>query len=1325
MKKITAYILTVFMSTMLAWSQVDTIPHLIISEMRSMGINNSWYELTNMGDTALNLSSFGVGTGWRDITRFVEDENGTIRPTGNGSPIPGVDGVPHPELFTWLPDSILLPGESWVIMAVSDAPLGEEYPYNQMTAYHNEDKLKYADFLVHNVEPGLPFYLHKPEAESYGWDSVSVWWRLLSINNLHGPMLWYRTETDSFIIDVCNTPLDENNVITRKIVSVAGIEAAVQTHVLCRKFIVKTGNTDWESSRGVDAEDSEWVLYPFHSGRMTYYTVGNHGVFDVIATSDVFDIDLNAETISVPWGTQKGDSIIIDMQLGDGMAWLYIEDTTSVDDSTYTICRDGDILVLYAVGNTLKTKSLKISIGPAPVNIAEVFSRRVKRSLDPINDPVGTWVTPYVVTEGDPVIDTIRGVAFATRVDTFFQFLAKSPGAEWDIEWFDKTPRPDLKLGDLLIVTAEDGTTTKKYYIKVNEYAPNSNAFLTSITWPDYPAEELPDWITGDTIPGFSALKPSYSITLPYGTSNIPALTAKAEDPNAKVKINRALSLLGGIQERTTTITVTAEDDTTINVYTVLFNVEIPPENNQPYIGDPIISEVIRGCYGTGFDCIEIFNPGEVPLDLSQYLIIASQETNPASAITGYYGGGYSDSSNYVNRWRRYVPGYKWKDYTSWQAEGWILQFDPAVDPFVEPKGVFLMSDIWNPPNKTRYEDIPWLMDLANVNFSRLEGQKIGTPLNTWNEHIDADAHAAYSRRDMRNYLFKILNDSVLNGTKPLLADVEDYKLIDCFGQYEITDMCAGRDLSGGDGTNFDFIRKPNVYKGVTDLLADWGTDAESSAWTVTYKYDVGMTNEIQLANGGTHNWAPLTQHISKISSLVYRVSEGWKTLQSIKGNMAATDVAGFYTNLIKADTAQTLAVHSVIDGSIKALDAAIAGGDTLHVTSADGSVTTFYLIQNIPLSSNAVLTATPGSGFAIQIDNSTGTISGITYGASIASVLDSIIVPDLAILNVVNNDNELVPKKILNFDNSYVETMVGGSIFFEVIAEDGTTITYQLISIALSSDAFVISNTYLVDQDLLRIKSIPGGTAVSSFFSNIEVVQGATANVLDKLGLERELGIMAYDDKLEVISQDESKRVIYYLDFLEETEMEVNIAPNVAVAFSDTSLIPGTTIEVSAIVTDDGNPVPPVLTNTWDVVAISGDKATVSIENPDKLTTNVTFSDIGIFKLNILVSDGELSGEGSINVTVSYAEGISSAGEPALNLYPNPASGFITIEMLNMEETGLVIKIFDLTGKVVYNKQFLTNRMIIDVSGFDAGIYFITLKAKDHTFVKRLHIAK
>ena len=111
------------------------------------------------------------------------------------------------------------------------------------------------------------------------------------------------------------------------------------------------------------------------------------------------------------------------------------------------------------------------------------------------------------------------------------------------------------------------------------------NAYLSSITWPDIPQQYrgIYGW-SGDTIPGFIKTKFNYQLKVPYDVEGIPALVAKTEDANAYINVQHAKNLSGTIEDRTITIRVTAEDDSTMAVYTVELIKEKAPENMQPYV---------------------------------------------------------------------------------------------------------------------------------------------------------------------------------------------------------------------------------------------------------------------------------------------------------------------------------------------------------------------------------------------------------------------------------------------------------------------------------------------------------------------------------------------------------------------------------------------------------------------------------------------------------------------------------------------------------------------------------------------------------------------
>ena len=276
-------------------------------------------------------------------------------------------------------------------------------------------------------------------------------------------------------------------------------------------------------------------------------------------------------------------------------------------------------------------------------------------------------------------------------------------------------------------------------------------------------------------------------------------------------------------------------------------------------------------------------------------------------------------------------------------------------------------------------------------------------------------------------------------------------------------------------------------------------------------------------------------------------VSDGFEGLQSVQGDLTGKTLEQFYLNISKVDSGQELTINSGIDGSVKAPDDPVDGNDTLVVLSADGNNTTRYLLIDQPLDSDAVLVAKEGSGYVIEIEGSSGKITGMDFGVPLREVLDNVIKPTHATLNVIDAGDNLVPLNTRTtsseyvegewvYSYSYVDTRVGDDFSFEVVAQDGVTvITYSLEPDALASDAYVISSVYHVDQENLIISGIPFATSVSLLFQNIDVVRGASVQVNDKAGFLRETGFIWWDDRLVVTSEDQTTTVTYHLDFLTE----------------------------------------------------------------------------------------------------------------------------------------------------------------------------------------------
>ncbi len=106
-------------------------------------------------------------------------------------------------------------------------------------------------------------------------------------------------------------------------------------------------------------------------------------------------------------------------------------------------------------------------------------------------------------------------------------------------------------------VTSEDESQTHQYTVTFR--LQSDDASLASIE------------VDGNLIEGFSAQIFAYELAYPQSTTDVPLVTATANDPDATLEISQAVSFTGNEAERTATIVVTAEDPEVTSTYTVIF----------------------------------------------------------------------------------------------------------------------------------------------------------------------------------------------------------------------------------------------------------------------------------------------------------------------------------------------------------------------------------------------------------------------------------------------------------------------------------------------------------------------------------------------------------------------------------------------------------------------------------------------------------------------------------------------------------------------------------------------------------------------------------
>jgi hypothetical protein len=1226
------------------WLQAqDTIRSLIISEARFDEAYNAYVELTNMGDSALHLRNFEFGVVHPWNSRIDRTDLNKWFNVGANS-------------WFMLPDTTLGPGKSIVITG------------DGMSAYSD----------IGEVWQGRECWYVRYHAAFWSNDPIPVHIK------------------DSIVTDqVGGVFIDPDGKQAWGGKDVAGISGATGNSILVRKFSVKLGNIDFENGRGANASESEWIVIPVQfqgrvdANRDLFWTVGNHvnaNLDPETLISATFSINWIDSTLIVPWGVRRYDAVMHMFVRKPGIAWQY-DYSAIYEDSTYMSVRTGDVLTVYACGDIVEVIPFRLIVSDPTADANIVIP---KRKADPRLSFLDQRAL-YEVTENTTGMDTIRGSllygnSYATSIDTLFKYLENAPNAEWEILYVDENPRISVKNGDILKVTSENGLV-KQYFIQVSGFIEETNAELSSITWPDIPESYRGSngW-AGDTIPGFISSKHNYKVVVPYGVSGIPAFVATTSDINAKLMVNRAKNLTGTVADRTITFTTTAPDGDKVLTYTIELVKGKDPSDVQPWMGEPFISQYcFRQDYSNDF--LEIVNPGTEPLDLSHYMLTFSGAYDPADAITG---NADASSAAWTNRYVKYIPGMRWQDSIAWKLDPAIAVPDiSGIQPVVLSGDVFVIADKRTVAGTAADHLIPQIdLDFAH---------------NPWNETIDqGNAMDQQWALINKTILFKILNDSVYKGIKPA-TDPKDFRVIDMVGY---CDNSSTQWVIGGTIADpaSDWTRKAYIYKGNPLISAgiypggSFGTDDSNSEWTMLneslltlppYNHNWPDTR-IHLADGiGSHFMDEVTVYKSTVSSLVYEITPGYK-MESLWGVLQGTSVANFKNNIHKEDTAQRLILLSHIDGSILNDTLKIVSNDTLLVISADSLNRTRYVLTLTPggLSKNDTLTS---SIFTLVINDSVGTVSGFPYGTFLKDVIAGVDIPPNCTFNIINGNNGYQPLKVLNWDTLYVNVQVSDHIYLEVIAENAVNkIVYQLKPDSSPNDAFVTSDYYTVYQKASVIDRILDNTTVYGLFKYLTPAPGATMKVVDQYGYERVQGFLALEDKLVVTSQDETTSKIYSFN----CDCSVKY---LAYVLSDVYTIDQINFNIYGDFMSGGGPqVSDFLAN---LILAPGASVKVTNANGIEKTDIVAFGD----KVVVTSADGFYQVVYSIDIYINA----NTLEISAINIYPNPTSGNFSVLGI---PAGSKILIRSVLGQNILETFVDHENLPLSLEGQPAGMYIILI---------------
>jgi len=109
----------------------------------------------------------------------------------------------------------------------------------------------------------------------------------------------------------------------------------------------------------------------------------------------------------------------------------------------------------------------------------------------------------------------------------------------------------------------------------------------------------------------------------------------------------------------------------------------------------------------------------------------------------------------------------------------------------------------------------------------------------------------------------------------------------------------------------------------------------------------------------------------------------------------------------------------------------------------------------------------------------------------------------------------------------------------------------------------------------------------------------------------------------------------------------------------------------------------------------------------------------VGVYSTNWqMLQEGNTWFGDTLEVTIAVGgASITNTKSADFNIFPNPAKTFILIEHNNKKEEN--IKIFDITGKYVKELNINSEKLKIDISDLEKGIYFIKIGNTTKKFIK------
>jgi PKD repeat protein len=135
-----------------------------------------------------------------------------------------------------------------------------------------------------------------------------------------------------------------------------------------------------------------------------------------------------------------------------------------------------------------------------------------------------------------------------------------------------------------------------------------------------------------------------------------------------------------------------------------------------------------------------------------------------------------------------------------------------------------------------------------------------------------------------------------------------------------------------------------------------------------------------------------------------------------------------------------------------------------------------------------------------------------------------------------------------------------------------------------------------------------------------------------------------------------------------------------------------------------------------WEWTFEGGTPGSSILQNP----TGIIYTEPGLFNLSLTASNNFGSDNFTWQFYVDVISGITENIGEGFKVFPNPSSGILNIELNDVIVEN--IGIYNSLGKIIYQVNSIQKEeMIIDLSKFDNGIYYLKFETSANSTIKKI----